>query len=207
MVNWYLTETKTFLPFQIFWFGFGFHAANIKWDRPRKFTLDKKTRSWGENQKKTRKALKEMKLFEAFLLVNSILGQKNGRRTAEEAGSPLPADYNDERYYASNNKPNKKDSFESKSDQMAIAKALPSLFSQKFIKKFIKIIHTENLWKPSNNNNQNYETYGDPHFMVQSLGSEPICFDYNPPPGTQITLLSDPESGMIVTGKVWPHLA
>ena len=86
-----------------------------------------------------------MKLFEAFLLVNSILGQKNGRRTAEEAGSPLPADYNDERYYASNNKPNKKDSFESKSDQMAIAKALPSLFSQKFIKKFIKIIHTENL--------------------------------------------------------------
>ena len=54
-----------------------------------------------------------MKLFEAFLLVNSILGQKNGRRTAEEAGSPLPADYNDERYYASNSKPNKKDSFES----------------------------------------------------------------------------------------------
>ena len=42
--------------------------------------------------------------------------------------------------------------------------------------------------------------------MVQSLGSDPICFDYNPPPGTQITLLSDPESGMIVTGKVWPHL-
>ena len=41
MVYWYLTETKTFLPFQIFWFGFGFHAANIKWDRPRKFTLDK----------------------------------------------------------------------------------------------------------------------------------------------------------------------
>ena len=55
-----------------------------------------------------------MKLFEAFLLVNSILGQKNGRRTAEEAGSPLPADYNDERYYASNNKPNKKESFDSK---------------------------------------------------------------------------------------------
>ena len=53
-----------------------------------------------------------MKLFEAFLLVNSILGQKNGRRTAEEAGSPLPADYNDERYYASNNKPNKKDRFQ-----------------------------------------------------------------------------------------------
>ena len=114
MVNWYLTETKTFLPFQIFWFGFGFHAANIKWDRPGKFTLDKKTRSWGKPEK-TRKSLKEMKLFEAFLLVNSILGQKNGRRTAEEAGSPLPADYNDERYYASNNKPNKKDSFESKS--------------------------------------------------------------------------------------------
>ena len=42
--------------------------------------------------------------------------------------------------------------------------------------------------------------------MVQSLGSDPICFDYNPPPGTQITLLSDPESGMIVTGKVSPHL-
>ena len=52
-----------------------------------------------------------MKLFEAFLFVNSILGQKNGRRTAEEAGSPLPADYNDERYYASNNKPNNKARF------------------------------------------------------------------------------------------------
>ena len=53
-----------------------------------------------------------MKLFEAFLLVNSIIGQKNGgRRTAEEAGSPLPADYNDERYYATNNKPNNKARF------------------------------------------------------------------------------------------------
>ena len=67
-----------------------------------------------------------MKLFEAFLLVNSILGQKNGRRTAEEAGSPLPADYNDERYYASNNKPNKKDRF--KSTTSAIS-------SRKFVKK------------------------------------------------------------------------
>ena len=62
-----------------------------------------------------------MKLFEAFLLVNSILGQKNGRRTAEEAGSPLPADYNDERYYASNNKPNKKDRFKSQFTILAIS--------------------------------------------------------------------------------------
>ena len=71
-------------------------------------------------KKNSRNTLKEMKLFEAFLLVNSILGQKNGRRTAEEAGSPLPADYNDERYYASNNKPNKKESFESKFKILAI---------------------------------------------------------------------------------------
>ena len=67
-------------------------------------------------------------------------------------------------------------------------------------KIFVRIL-IENFKKPSNNN-QNYETYGDPHFMVQSLGSDPICFDYNPPSGTQITLLSDPENGMIVTGKV-----
>ena len=67
-----------------------------------------------------------MKLFEAFLLVNSIIGQKNGgRRTAEEAGSPLPADYNDERYYATNNKPNNKARFTSK--------------NPKFSKKFKKI--------------------------------------------------------------------
>lgn len=38
--------------------------------------------------------------------------------------------------------------------------------------------------------------------MVQSLGSDPICFDYNPPSGAQITLLSDPENGMIVTGRI-----
>jgi len=52
--------------------------------------------------------------------------------------------------------------------------------------------------------NTNYETYGDPHFMVQSIAAEPICFDYNPPEGTVITLLNDPVSGLLVTGKIGP---
>lgn len=56
----------------------------------------------------------------------------------------------------------------------------------------------------SNNYQTNYETYGDPHFMVQSIAAEPICFDYNPPEGTVITLLNDPVSGLLVTGKIGP---
>ena len=40
--------------------------------------------------------------------------------------------------------------------------------------------------------------------MVQSIAAEPICFDYNPPQGTVITLLSDPVSGLLVTGKIGP---
>ena len=38
--------------------------------------------------------------------------------------------------------------------------------------------------------------------MVSSIGSEPICFDYNPEPGSTLTLLSDPESNLMVTGKI-----
>ena len=40
--------------------------------------------------------------------------------------------------------------------------------------------------------------------MVQSIAAEPICFDYNPPEGTVITLLNDPVSGLLVTGKIGP---
>ena len=36
--------------------------------------------------------------------------------------------------------------------------------------------------------------YGDPHFMVNSLGQDPICFDYNPPAGSEMTLIMDPEN-------------
>ena len=41
--------------------------------------------------------------------------------------------------------------------------------------------------------------------MVQSIAAEPICFDYNPPEGTVITLLNDPVSGLLVTGKIGPR--
>ena len=38
--------------------------------------------------------------------------------------------------------------------------------------------------------------------MVSSMGAEPICFDYNPAPGSELMLLSDPESSLRVTGKI-----
>ena len=39
--------------------------------------------------------------------------------------------------------------------------------------------------------------YGDPHFMVSSPGNDPICFDYNPPAGSEMTLIMDPENRFI----------
>merc|ERR1712193_580381 len=58
--------------------------------------------------------------------------------------------------------------------------------------------------KKDGSENHAFETHGDPHFMVQSIAAEPICFDYNPVPGTAITLLNDPVSGLLVTGKIGP---
>merc|ERR1719238_1232206 len=46
------------------------------------------------------------------------------------------------------------------------------------------------------------EAYGDPHFMVSSIGEPPICFDYNPPPNSDIMLLTDPESSLLVRGTL-----
>ena len=37
--------------------------------------------------------------------------------------------------------------------------------------------------------------FGDPHFMVSCPGQDPICFDYNPPAGSEMTLVMDPETG------------
>jgi len=46
------------------------------------------------------------------------------------------------------------------------------------------------------------DAYGDPHFMVATLGQEPICFDYNPPAGSEMTLIMDPDSGLHISAKV-----
>merc|ERR1712176_358650 len=46
------------------------------------------------------------------------------------------------------------------------------------------------------------DAYGDPHFMVASEGQEPICFDYNPPAGSEMTLIMDPESSLHVSAQV-----
>lgn len=41
--------------------------------------------------------------------------------------------------------------------------------------------------------------FGDPHFMVNTAGQDPICFDFNPKEGTQMNLLIDPESALSIT--------
>lgn len=43
--------------------------------------------------------------------------------------------------------------------------------------------------------------FGDPHFMVVSEGQDPLCFDFNPTPGKDITLLIDPLSALSVTAS------
>lgn len=54
----------------------------------------------------------------------------------------------------------------------------------------------------NNGNTQFGAGFGDPHFMVSSLGQEPICFDYNPPAGSEMTLVMDPETSLHVSAKV-----
>lgn len=44
--------------------------------------------------------------------------------------------------------------------------------------------------------------FGDPHFMVSSIGQDPICFDYNPPAGSEMTLVMDPVTGLHVAARV-----
>lgn len=46
------------------------------------------------------------------------------------------------------------------------------------------------------------DAYGDPHFMVSSAGQDPICFDFNPPAGSEMTLIMDPESSLHVSAQV-----
>lgn len=41
--------------------------------------------------------------------------------------------------------------------------------------------------------------YGDPHFMVHTAGQEPICFDYNPTNVSELVLVLDPVSNLVVT--------
>lgn len=54
----------------------------------------------------------------------------------------------------------------------------------------------------NSNNNSGYGTgYGDPHFMVQTTGQEPICFDYSPAMEVPMTLINDPVSSVVVTTK------
>ncbi|CAG5083252.1 Oidioi.mRNA.OKI2018_I69.PAR.g10324.t1.cds [Oikopleura dioica] len=44
--------------------------------------------------------------------------------------------------------------------------------------------------------------YGDPHFMVAAPKTEPICFDYNPPADSEMTLIMDPESNLFISARV-----
>ena len=44
--------------------------------------------------------------------------------------------------------------------------------------------------------------FGDPHFMVVTEGQEPLCFDYNPPAGSNMTLIMDPVSNLIIVATV-----
>jgi len=59
-----------------------------------------------------------------------------------------------------------------------------------------------NYSNTNNNNNSGYGTgYGDPHFMVQTNGQDPICFDYSPAMEVPMTLVNDPVSSVVVTTK------
>jgi len=40
---------------------------------------------------------------------------------------------------------------------------------------------------------------GDPHFIVKSKNGDPVCFDFQPPTGTNFNLLIDPESALSVS--------
>jgi len=85
----------------------------------------------------------------------------------------------------------------------------------------------ERLWGNYNNNNynnqypstnQNYnnnQNYGynagaggyaqaDPHFMVETLGQPPICFDYDPETLDDLVLFSDP-SGLSLVAKMFEN--
>jgi hypothetical protein len=44
--------------------------------------------------------------------------------------------------------------------------------------------------------------YGDPHFMVAAPKTEPICFDFNPPADSEMTLIMDPESNLFISARV-----
>ena len=38
-------------------------------------------------------------------------------------------------------------------------------------------------------------------YFAYKLKKEPICFDYNPPPGSTLMLLADPTSSLLVRGQ------
>ncbi|CAG5110250.1 Oidioi.mRNA.OKI2018_I69.chr2.g4667.t1.cds [Oikopleura dioica] len=74
--------------------------------------------------------------------------------------------------------------------------------------------NTYNQYPNNYNNNQvqNVDQYitqtaqgyaaGDPHFMVETEGQPPICFDFNPPMDADLNLFSDPESGLMLTATL-----
>jgi len=77
------------------------------------------------------------------------------------------------------------------------------------MKLIAAIIATAAAQKYNNNNNNNnsgYGTgYGDPHFMVQTLGQEAICFDHSPETDKPITLVNDPVSGVVISAETGSH--
>ena len=52
------------------------------------------------------------------------------------------------------------------------------------------------------NQNSAGSAFGDPHFMVVTEGQEPLCFDFNPPAGSNMTLIMDPVSNLIIVATV-----
>ena len=61
----------------------------------------------------------------------------------------------------------------------------------------------------NNNNNDNNDSgygtgYGDPHFMVQTIGQEAICFDHSPD-ASNMTLVNDPVSGVVISAETGSH--
>ncbi|CBY33142.1 unnamed protein product [Oikopleura dioica] len=59
----------------------------------------------------------------------------------------------------------------------------------------------QNADQYSTENAQGYAA-GDPHFMVETEGQPPICFDFNPPLNADLNLFSDPETGLVLTATL-----
>lgn len=46
---------------------------------------------------------------------------------------------------------------------------------------------------------------GDPHFLVSSQSEDPICFNYAPTTSSDLILIFDPESSLLLTARTQQH--